>query len=345
MTRAKIEVAVLGATGLTGGELLRLLLQHPQVNEVHALSRQETGRPLHDVHPSLRHLTSATFSSLSPREAAERADVIFFALPHTQSQAFVAKMIDLDDKLLIDLSADFRLRDREAYQRHYAPHNCFELVERFVYGLPELDRETIRTAKRIANPGCFATAAELLLLPLAQAGMLHDTWPVFAITGSSGSGKTPKASTHHPFRDGNLFAYKMLAHQHETEIMQTLSQAAGHACRIRLLSHSGPMVRGIHCTTYANDAVLSGIDLAALYHNAYADHPFVHVLSEPPRLAEVVGTNFVHVALKQNGVEVEIALVLDNLVKGAAGQAVQNMNLMLGFHETAGLTHPGAYPC
>ena len=345
MTRAKIDVAVLGATGLTGGELLRLLLQHPRVNEVHALSRKESGRPLHAVHPSLRHLTPATFSTLSPREAAERSDVIFFALPHTQSQAFVAELIDLDDKLLIDLSADFRLRDREAYQRHYAPHACFELVERFVYGLPELDRETIRTARRIANPGCFATAAELLLLPLAQAGMLRDTWPIFAITGSSGSGKTPKASTHHPFRDGNLFAYKMLAHQHEVEIMQTLSQAAGHNCRIRLLSHSGPMVRGIHCTTYANDAALADTDLAALCRHAYADHPFVLVLSEPPRLAEVVGTNFVHLALKQNGAEVEIALVLDNLVKGAAGQAVQNMNLMLGFDETAGLTHPGAYPC
>jgi len=344
MSPQTIDVAVFGATGLTGGELLRLLLQHPNVGEIYALSRNETG-PVHNVHPALRHLRPLNFSDLTPREAVERAQVAFLALPHTQSQHFVADLIDVEDCLLIDLSADFRLEDEQAYQRHYSEHVCFELGKQFVYGLPEAFREQIRSARRLANPGCFATAVELLLLPLVRGGLIKQPWPVFAVTGSTGSGKNPKPTAHHPFRDGNLFAYKMLAHQHEGEINQTLSRIAGKPSHVRLLSHSGPMVRGIYATTYGAAPKLADIAVDTLYREAYTDHPFTLVLDRPPKVAEIVGTNFVHIGVKQIGPEVEIALALDNLVKGASGQAIQNMNLMLGFAETAGLTSPGAYPC
>ena len=273
-------------------------------------------------------------------------DAVFFALPHGQSQKIMPQVVEAGAFCVVDLAADFRLQDPEVFAQHYGEHSSAHLIDRFVYGLPEAYADQIAQSRLIANPGCFATAAQLLLLPLAARKVLPDAAAVFAVTGSSGSGIHPKPGTHHPFRDGNLYAYKALAHQHEPEINQALSAVAGKPCTLRLLAHSGPFVRGIHATAYLNDPQLSGLDVAKVYEDYYdARHPFVTVLAQPPQVAEVTATNFAHVHVAQKGGEVQIALALDNLVKGAAGQAIQNMNLSLGLDQTRGLTHPGAFPC
>jgi len=340
------RVLVVGAGGLVGGELLRLLSLHPRLGPITALSKSQAGRAAHESHRALLHLPGLEMIDRPAAAAAREADVVFCALPHGQSQAVMAALFEADPQLVVDLAADFRLRDPELFAQHYGPHGCPELLDRFVYGLPELNGEAVRDCRAVANPGCFATAAELLLLPLARRGLLPETTPVFAVTGSSGAGALPKATTHHPFRANNFFAYKMLAHQHEPEIDQTLADAGGRPRRIRLLAHSGPFVRGIHAAAYLADEAFAATDVAALYRESYGDRcPFVAVLDRPPQVAEVAATNHVHVQVTQRGKEVAVALALDNLVKGAAGQAIQNMNLALGFPETAGLTHPGAFPC
>ena len=212
--------------------------------------------------------------------------------------------------------------------------------------MPELFADELRQSHAIANPGCFATTAELLLLPLAVKQLLPANTAVFAVTGSSGSGAVPNETTQHPFRDSNFFTYKMLAHRHEAEINQALSAAAGLSRQVRLLAHSGPFVRGIHATAYLAGDEFAGFDVGQAYRDYYDEgRPFVTVLARPPQVAEVAATNYAHVHIAQREDEVEIALALDNLVKGAAGQAIQNMNLALGFPETAGLTFPGAFPC
>ncbi len=345
MTAAPLRVAVFGAAGLVGGELLRLLSLHPRVGALTAVSKSHAGKTASDVHKAMLHLPAVSLVDQAPVEAAAGADVVFCAMAHGESQAVMPALLASGARCVIDLGADFRLNDAAVFAKHYGEHTCPDLQACFVYGLPEAYRDRIRSARAIANPGCFATACQLLLLPLATAGKLPATLPVFAVTGSSGAGATPKSTTHHPFRSDNLFAYKMLAHQHEPEIDQTLTDLAHTPRRVRLLAHSGPFVRGIHATVYLHDPTLAEVDLAALFRDYYAPHPFVMVLKRAPEVAEVAGSNFVHIHVAQCGPEAELLLVLDNLVKGAAGQAIQNMNLALGFAEKDGLQHPGAYPC
>lgn len=339
------RVLVIGAGGLVGGELLRLLSLHPRVGSLAALSKSQAGQPAHRTHRALLHLPSVEMTDRPAGEAAREAEVVFCALPHGQSQEVMADLLDSGAALVVDLAADFRLRDPAVFTRHYLPHRHPELLKCFVYGLPELNGQAVRQSRAVANPGCFATAAELLLLPLALRRLLPETTPVYAVTGSSGAGAQPKDTTHHPFRANNFFSYKMLAHQHELEIDQTLTEAGGLPRRVRLLAHSGPFVRGIHATAYLADEAFGAMDIAALYRDVYGDCPFVTVLDRPPQVAEVASSNYVHLQVVQQEAEVTITLALDNLVKGAAGQAIQNMNLALGFPETAGLTHPGAFPC
>ncbi|NLH49669.1 MAG: N-acetyl-gamma-glutamyl-phosphate reductase [Myxococcales bacterium] len=345
MSNSPLRVAVIGAAGLVGGELLRLLAQHPRVGEIIAVSTSHAGKMAADVHPALLHLPPIRLEKQAAEETAALADVIFCAMAHGDSQRVMPVLMNGRARCIVDLGADFRLRDPDVYRRYYGEHQCPERQAEFVYGLPETDSAAIRSARCIANPGCFATAAQLLLMPLAKAGLAASPLAVFAVTGSSGGGATPKRSTHHPFRSDNLFAYKMLAHQHEAEIDQTLSAIAGRPQRVRLLAHSGPFVRGIHATAYLADEALAAVDLSALYREFYRSCPFVSVYDRAPEVAEVAATNFTHLHVAQRGPEVELLLVLDNLVKGAAGQAVQNMNLALGFPETEGLMQPGAYPC
>ena len=340
-----ITVTVVGAGGLVGGELLRLLHQHPKVEKVSAVSRSHQDQMLCEIHPSLRHLTEERFSDLNISQLAEWSDVFLLALPHGESHRLMEDLQEFPKLRVIDLAADFRLVSEQSYRKYYGDHCCYELQSEFVYGLPEAFKSQIASAKRVANPGCFATAAELLLLPLAAKQLLPPAMGVFAVTGSSGSGVHPTTNTHHPFRDGNFYAYKTLSHQHEPEINETLAAVAKHDTAIRLLAHSGPFVRGIAASAYIKNSFFDDIDLSDLYKSFYSETPFVHTLERPPKLAEIVGTNHVHLHVTQQGEEVELTIALDNLIKGAAGQAIQNMNLMLGWPETAGLRHTGAYPC
>ncbi len=340
-----LRVAVLGAGGMAGGELLRLLAGHPNVSGLHAYSHSHEGKPVHAVHRGLRHLLALDFEAFSPSKVLEDADVLFSALPHGKSMSFLADLTDSELPCIVDLAADFRLHDREAFERSFMPHTCFDLVSRYRYGLPEAFRNDLKGHSRIANPGCFATAVQLALLPLAKESILPVNPAVYAVTGSSGSGIHPKPGTHHPHRHGNFWAYKLLAHQHEPEIVQTIETVTGQKPSIRLLPHSGPFVRGIHTTTYLEHEIYSDLDAETLFRDYYSDHPFVTVTEAPPQVAEVAGTNHVHVHVTQSQRELVITLALDNLVKGAAGQAIQNMNLSLGLEETAGLQIAGGFPC
>lgn len=346
MSAEKPRVLVAGAGGLVGGELLRLLSLHPEVGRISALSKSQAGRPAHEAHRSLLHLQVIEMVDRPVEAAVKEADVVFCALPHGQSQKIMEVILAAGSPLVIDLAADFRLQNQALYSEYYGTHSCPGLTQHFTYGLPEFFADGLRQSRAIANPGCFATAAELLLLPLATRRLLPANTAVFAVTGSSGSGAVPKATAHHPFRDGNFFTYKMLGHRHEAEINQILSGIAGKNRQVRLLAHSGPFVRGIHATAYLASADFADVDVAQAFHDTYDERcPFITVLDRPPQVAEVAATNYVHVHVAQHDGEVEIALALDNLVKGAAGQAIQNMNLALGFAETAGLTFPGVFPC
>lgn len=345
MSVDKQKVVVFGAGGLAGGELLRLLMMHPARFDVIAVSKSQAGKKVSQVHKAMTHLPDIEFQNLKVEDAVFGVDVVFLAMPHGQSQKIMKQIIRAEPKCVVDLANDFRIRNPFYFKEHFAAHSCPDLIEHFVYGLPEVFRDHIQAGKNIANPGCFATAAELALLPLAHKRMLPEQTAVFAVTGSSGSGINPKPGAHHPFRDGNLYAYKMLAHQHEPEIGQTLSQVAGEDCGIRLLAHSGPFVRGIHATAYLNDPRFAGQDLMTIYKKYFESHPFVKVLDYPPDMAVVCNTNYVHVYVEQRDSEAEVVVVIDNLIKGAAGQAIQNMNLVLGLPESDGLTYPGSYPC
>ncbi len=348
-----MNVAVVGSAGYAGGELLRLLYQHPRVREVVATSRSRGGAPLAEAHPALATVTDARFSSASPGEIARGRDVVFLCLEHGESSRVAGEVFAAKPRLVVDLAADFRVRDRTLYQRFYGPHQAPELLPRFCYALADVLGTSLRGAGALAAPGCFATAAEVALYPLARAGL--DVSPsIFAVTGSSGAGVQPKPTTHHPMRAHNLFAYSVFGHRHEAEVLQAWREWTGRPdAAARLMTHSGPFVRGIYLTLHAHlprDRAIGGGDsgtAAAWYRDAYAGRPFVRVLDAPPELTHAVGTNYalVHAAQSDGGGEVQVTVAIDNLVKGAGGQAIQAMNLALGIEETAGLLGGGMFPC
>jgi len=340
-----LAVAVIGGAGYVGGELLRILALHPHVGRLRAFSESHAGKSWSSAHPALIHLDAGIFEPYDAAAAADRADVLFLALPHGRSQQLMAGLENAP--LVVDTAADFRVSDRALYEEHYGAHAAFDLARAFTYGLADVLRGSLAGCHRIAVPGCFATAAALALWPLANAGLLAATPSCFAITGSSGAGVEPKRTTHHPVRGHNFFAYSLGGHRHEAELADRLrAWTAGAIAGCDLLTHSAPLVRGIHATVHARLAAPCS-DIQALLRAAYAGCPFVRVLDAPPELAAVVGTNFAHL----HGVSRDerrtaiVACAIDNLVKGAAGQAVQSMNLALGFPETAGLEFPGIYPC
>jgi N-acetyl-gamma-glutamyl-phosphate reductase common form len=346
-----VKVAVVGAGGYVGGESLRLLLQHPRVTECLATSRSQAGKPIADVHPALAGFTDIRFSGQSAGEAARGQDVVFLALEHGESSAVAGEVLDAGPGLVVDLAADFRVEDLRLYERYYGPHAAPTLVPRFVYGLADVRGERLRGARAIAAPGCFATAAQLALYPLARM-RLAAAPALFAVTGSSGAGMHPKPTTHHPMRAHNLFAYSVLSHRHEAEVLLRWREWTGRPdAAARLMTHSGPFVRGIHLTLHAwlePGALADGAaSVSELYRLAYEGRPFVRVLDRPPELTHVVGTNYalVHAAADAGGGEVQVMVVIDNLVKGAGGQAIQAMNLALGIPETEGLSGGGIYPC
>jgi len=340
-----VKIVVIGAAGYVGGELLRILQGHPGVTTWQATSRSQNGKPVGEVHPALAGQTDARFSGASPPEAARDADVVFLALEHGESSRVAGEIFAAGPGLVIDLAADFRVSDLALHEKYYGPHADPESVSRFTYALADVKGKSLLGKKALAAPGCFATAAQLALYPLAK--LPFDGAPsLFAVTGSSGSGVHPKATTHHPARANNLFAYSVMGHRHEAEVLQQWRSWHGSDGAVpRLMTHSGPFVRGIHLTLHAH--LQQPGDVAALFKNAYEGRPFVRLLDAPPQLTHAVGTNFalIHVAQNPEHTEVQVMVALDNLVKGAGGQAVQAMNLSLGLPETAGLLTPGFFPC
>ena len=345
MPEPKLKVAVVGASGYGGGELLRILLQHPFVELVAMTSRSHARKAVGTVHPTLSHYGDRFFSDDPMERVADGCDAVFFALPHGEAMARMGPFAERD-RILLDLSADFRLKDPKIYEAAYGkPHACPELIPTFVYGLPECFRKEIRRARRVACPGCFPTGAILALAPLAQEGMLKGRVVVSAATGSSGSGSEPSDKPHHPVRAEDFRAYKPLVHQHVHEISQALNALGARDLDLLFVPHSAPMVRGIFTTAVVPLSLpMNTEELSAVYRLRYRDEPFVRILPESPRSAVVAGTNFADLAVAARGRDAALLSAIDNLVKGASGQAVQSLNLMMGWPETTGLDFPGTWP-
>jgi N-acetyl-gamma-glutamyl-phosphate reductase len=342
-----IKVGIVGGTGYTGVELLRLLARHPQVELTAITSRKEAGMKVADMFPNLRGRVGLAFTT--PEEAGlETCDVVFFATPNGVAMQQTRALLDAGVKV-IDLAADFRIKDVKEWESWYKlEHACPDLVAQAVYGLPEVNREAIKKARLIANPGCYPTAAQLGFLPLIENGLV-DTSHLVADCKSGVSGAGRKAETHILFAEAadNFKAYAVPGHRHLPEIRQGLSIAAGHQVGLTFVPHLTPLIRGIHATLYARLSK-TDVDLQALYEKRYAGEPFVDVLlaGSHPETRSVRGANICRIALHrpQAGDVVVVLSVIDNLVKGAAGQAVQNMNLMFGFVETTAIDEIGLLP-
>ena len=347
----RFKAAVIGGSGYGAGEMLRRLLLHPEVEIARVASIDYVGEPLWAAHPNLTGLTDIRFEDILPREAAKGCDIALLALPHKVTAAKVPELLEMGIKI-VDMSGDFRLRDKDDYQKYYgALHPHPELLGTFVYGLPELNKDEISKAKCVASPGCFATSTELTLLPLAKAGLLKDPIHITAITGSSGSGAAPSAGTHHPVRAMTLRAYKPLVHQHTPEIVQTLQDAGAENVQIRFIPVSAPLVRGIFITAYLEvDESITKESLDSLYSEYYQNAPFVRMPeTRLPEVAPVSGSNFAELGFAlgeahEGKKTLSCFGAIDNLIKGGAGQAIQNMNIMLGIDEMASLRDPGSWP-
>src|SRR5512136_1955527 len=350
--RKRFRAAVIGGSGYGGAEMIRRLLLHPDVELARVASVDFVGEPLSAAHPSLEGRTDLVFQDLPPAAAADGMDVVLLGLPHKVTAQKVPEIAALPAVRVVDMSGDFRLKDPAAYERYYGQrHPHPERLADFVYGLPELNRSRIRGARFVASPGCFATALALGLLPLARAGLLDGVVHVQGITGSSGSGVAPQATTHHPVRAGNLRAYRPLWHQHVPEIEETLASAGARDLQLRFVPVSAPLVRGILVTAFVEVAEeWTGERLEALYRDAFAGEPFVRVPARRlPEVAAVSGSNFAEVGVTAGPAwrgrrTVTVVSAIDNLIKGGAGQAIQNMNLVLGLDERSSLDDPGPWP-
>jgi N-acetyl-gamma-glutamyl-phosphate reductase len=314
----KINIGIIGGAGYTGGELLRILLNHPNASIVFVNSKSQAGKPVYATHGDLLGETDIRFAD---EQDLSKADVLFLCSGHNESKKFLAENIIPESIKIIDLSTDFR-----------------DESNGFVYGLPELQREKIKTANKIANPGCFATSIELAVLPLASAGVLKEDVHVSAITGSTGAGQSLSATTHFSWRNNNISIYKAFTHQHLKEINQSIkSLQSNFGKAINFIPYRGNFTRGIMANIYTKFA--GTIEEAQeLYKNYYATHPFTHISDVAEiDLKQVVNTNKCILHLEKHGDNLLISSVIDNLTKGASGQAVQNMNLIFGLDETAGL--------
>ena len=314
----RVRVGVLGAAGYTGGELIRLLLNHPEAEIVFANSESNAGNLVSDVHEGLVGDTDLRFTDKMP---FEQVDVVFFCFGHGKSEAFLKEHTVPSHVKIIDLAQDFRIAGNHDY----------------VYGLPEINKEAITKAQHLANPGCFATAIQLALLPAAHLNILKEDVAVNAITGSTGAGQKPGATTHFSWRNNNLSIYKAFTHQHLAEICQSLKQVQGYLdASIDFIPYRGDFARGIFCTAVIKTKAPAE-DVVEAYRDFYADAAFTHYSEKAIDLKQVVNTNkaLVHVDCFEGKILVTSAI--DNLLKGAVGQAVQNMNLMFGIDETAGL--------
>jgi N-acetyl-gamma-glutamyl-phosphate reductase len=334
-----IKVGIVGGTGYTGVELLRLLANHPDVSLEVITSRSEAGMPVSELFPNLRGHVDLAFSEPDPDVLAQ-CDVVFFATPHTVAMALVPELIKRNTRV-IDLSADFRLKDQAVWEHWYnTPHTCPELFDIAVYGLPEINREQIKTAQLVAVPGCYPTATELGFLPLLEAGVIDPTHLIAdAKTGVSGAGRKAAIPMLLAETSGSFKAYGVSGHRHLPEIREILSEHCQQNVDLTFIPHLAPMVRGIHATLYGR--LTADVDLQALFEARYRDEPFVDVMpaGAMPETRSVSGSNMCRIAVHQpqNSDTVVVLSVIDNLVKGASGQAIHDMNIMFGLPETTGI--------
>lgn len=339
-----INVSIVGGSGYVGGELLRLLLGHPEVTVKQITSQQHAGRFVHGVHPNLRGATRLKFS---PVEALEPCDLLFLALPHGRAAEQIDQFASLAPRL-IDLSADFRLRDPAAYEEWYGrSHPAPEWLNKFVYGLPELHRDSLREANYVSGVGCNATAVNLALSPLARAGLIQQV-VIEVKVGSSEGGNSFSAASHHPERSGALRSFAPTGHRHQAEMRQELG-----GFELHFSATAVELVRGILCTAHVFlSQDLAEKDVWQLYRAAYGSEPFVRLVNERkgiyryPEPKILAGSNFCDVgfAKDERSGRLVVLSAIDNLMKGAAGTAVQSMNLMLGYPETTALTFTGLHP-
>ncbi len=342
-----VKVGIVGGTGYTGVELLRLLAMHPQVDVVQITSRAEAGRKVSDLYGNLRGHFDLAFSEPDADELAN-CDLVFFATPNGTAMKMVPELLDAGTRV-IDLAADFRLQDPALWEKWYGmPHACTDVLDEAVYGLPEINRQAIKEARLVANPGCYPTAAALGFLPLVENDLV-DCSALVADCKSGVSGAGRGASTAMLMGEvGESFkAYSVSGHRHLPEIRQTLTWATQKPVGLTFVPHLVPMIRGIHATLYSQLST-DVEDLQALYEQRYADEPFVDVLpsGSHPETRSVRGVNYCRIAVHrpQGGDMVVVLSVIDNLTKGAAGQAIQNLNLMFGLDERSGLDQVALLP-
>jgi N-acetyl-gamma-glutamyl-phosphate reductase len=318
----KIKAGIIGGAGYTGGEMLRILVNHPNVDIAFVHSNSNAGNFIYEVHTDLFGDTDLKFTDALSTDV----DVLFLCVGHGDARKFLEANPIPDNVKIIDLSQDFRLSQNSKFKS-----------KSFIYGLPELNREAIKSAQNIANPGCFATCLQLGVLPLAAKGLLNTEVHISATTGSTGAGQKPTATTHFTWRNDNLSVYKVFDHQHLNEIGESLKQLQPSFDQaINFIPYRGDFTRGIFAAIYM-DSDLSEEDALKLYQDYYAGHPFTHVTDRDIDLKQIINTNKVFIQVKKYGSKLFITSMLDNLLKGASGQAVQNMNLLFGFDERAGL--------
>lgn len=344
----KLKIGIVGGTGYTGVELLRLLAQHPSVQLTAVTSRSEAGLPVADMYPNLRGHLDIPFSE--PDVATlSTCDLVFFATPNGVAMKTVPQLLDANVKI-VDLAADFRLRDPLVWEQWYGiPHACVNVLQEAVYGLPEVNRDAIAKARIVANPGCYPTAVQLGFIPLLEQGLIDPQHLIAdAKSGVSGAGREAKVGSLLCEASESFKAYGVAGHRHLPEIRQGLNQVAGGDVGLTFVPHLTPMIRGIHATLYGRLTAANAGDLQALYVERYRNEPFVDVMpaGSHPETRSVRGSNVCRIAIHrpQNGDTVVVLSAIDNLVKGAAGQAVQNMNIMCGLPETAGLEQVALMP-
>jgi N-acetyl-gamma-glutamyl-phosphate reductase len=341
-----IKVGIVGGTGYTGIELLRILARHPQSKLVAITSRKEAGTPVAEVFPSLRGAVALAYSDPAKSDLA-KCDVVFFATPNTVAMGEAKALVEAGVRV-VDLSADFRIQNVAEWEKWYkVKHAAPELLAQSVYGLPEVNRAKIKVARLVANPGCYPTALQLGFLPLVESRAVDlDHLIADAKSGVSGAGK--KAEDHLLFSEAsdNFKAYGVSGHRHWPEVRQGLDAAAGRSVGLTFVPHLAPMIRGIHATLYAR--ITTDIEFQRLYEDRYRSEPFVDVLpyGSEPDTRSVRASNSCRIAVHRphGGDTLVVIAVIDNLVKGASGQAVQNMNIMFGFEETMGLSHLAIVP-
>lgn len=340
-----LRIGIFGGSGYGGAELLRLLLPHPHVEIALVTANEHAGKSVGEVHRNLSGLTELHFAKATEElEELAQLDCLFVTLPHGQAMKIVPRVPK--NVKVIDLSGDFRVCDRQEFERYYGfEHTAMEVQSEFVYGLTETNRQAIATARLVANPGCFATATLLGLAPLVATGLLTSRVVVDAKTGSSGSGAKPAVNTHHPQRMTSFYAYKPFKHQHVPEIEQALRGIGDWSSDLVFMTHSLPVARGIFATIYVETlAEMKQEDVRAIFADFYRDSFFIRLVDGSPDINWVKTTNFCDIGFAVSGKNMVVFSALDNLVKGAAGQAVQNMNLMFGFDEKEGLLLAGTNP-